>query len=219
MEAMEDDSVELKDDHNHNYCASSSSSKVRLYLSSQLSAPQPVCAALPGGEPGTRRGKQRSGSSSTAAGSKFMDSDSGSESSEVSETDCSAAPAAVEGKFTLDSTSKFRKLVFLQGLRSCSRPAARPRPDAPVCQAFSLLQAAVYRVNNITSCPLLPLVPLSFKCNGRRRLPEKPLAKPGEGDRPSADSEPHRPHLCVVCTDIQVSHSWRTVIVHTSVRK
>ncbi|CAK6962464.1 CDK2-associated and cullin domain-containing protein 1 [Scomber scombrus] len=107
MEAMEDDSVELKDDHNHNYCASSSSSKVRSYLSSQLSAPQPVCAALPGGEPGTRRGKQRSGSSSTAAGSKFMDSDSGSESSEVSETDSSAAPAAVEGKFTLDSTSKF----------------------------------------------------------------------------------------------------------------
>lgn len=125
---MEDDSLSIKDDHNHNYCASSSSGKVRSYRSSQLSGvttvPQPVCPAVPGGEPGTRRGKLWTGS--TAAASKFMDSDSGSESSEVSETDCSAAPAAVEGKFTLDSTSKFRKLTFLQGLMSCRHPAARP---------------------------------------------------------------------------------------------
>nr|XP_033468368.1 CDK2-associated and cullin domain-containing protein 1 [Epinephelus lanceolatus] len=106
MEAMEDDSLEIKDDHNHNYCASSGS-KVRTYLSSQLSdgsaVPQPACTPATGGEPGSRRGKLRSGST---GGSKFMDSDSGSESSEVSETDSTAPPAA-EGKFTLDSTSKF----------------------------------------------------------------------------------------------------------------
>ncbi|XP_049926597.1 CDK2-associated and cullin domain-containing protein 1 [Epinephelus moara] len=106
MEAMEDDSLEIKDDHNHNYCASSGS-KVRTYLSSQLSdgsaVPQPACTPAPGGEPGSRRGKLRSGST---GGSKFMDSDSGSESSEVSESDSTAPPAA-EGKFTLDSTSKF----------------------------------------------------------------------------------------------------------------
>lgn len=108
MEAMEDDSLDIKDDHNHNYCASSSN-KVRTYLSSQLSdvttVPQPACPPVPGGgEPAPRRGKLWSGST---AGSKFVDSDSGSESSEVSETDSTAPPAAAEGKFTLDSTSKF----------------------------------------------------------------------------------------------------------------
>ncbi|KAI9533724.1 CDK2-associated and cullin domain-containing protein 1 [Dissostichus eleginoides] len=107
MEDMEDDSLDTKDDHNHNCCASSSS-KVRTYLRSQLSGvatvPQPACPLVPGGEPGTRRGTLWSGST---GGSKFMDSDSGSESSEVSETDCTAPPAAVEGKFTLESTSKF----------------------------------------------------------------------------------------------------------------
>ncbi|XP_030012128.1 CDK2-associated and cullin domain-containing protein 1 [Sphaeramia orbicularis] len=106
MEAMEDDSLELKDDHNHNYCASSS--KVRTYLSSQLSdvttVPQPVCSPVPVGD--SRRGKLRSG---TTGSSKFMDSDSSSESSEVSETDSGAPPAAAaaEGKFSLDPTSKF----------------------------------------------------------------------------------------------------------------
>ncbi|AWP14320.1 putative myopalladin [Scophthalmus maximus] len=109
MEAMEDDSLDVKDDHNHNYCASGSGGKVRSYLSSRLShaasVPQPACPPVPAGEPATRRGKQCSG---RTAGSKFADSDSGSESSEVSETDCTAPPAAaVEGKFTLDSTSKF----------------------------------------------------------------------------------------------------------------
>lgn len=111
MEDMEDDSVDIKDDHNHNYRASSSS-KVSTYLSSQLSGvstvPQPVCAPVSGGEPGARRGKLWSGSTRE---SKFLDSDSGSESSEVSENDCTAPPAAVEGKFTLDSTSKFRKFA------------------------------------------------------------------------------------------------------------
>ncbi|XP_037321277.2 CDK2-associated and cullin domain-containing protein 1 [Pungitius pungitius] len=106
MEAMEDDSF---DDHNHNYCASSgggssssssSSSKARTYPRSQLS--DVTCPPVPGGEPATRRGKHLPSST----GSKFMDSDSGSESSEVSETDCTVPPTA-EGKFSLDSTSKF----------------------------------------------------------------------------------------------------------------
>ncbi|KAK2922110.1 CDK2-associated and cullin domain-containing protein 1 [Channa argus] len=104
MEAMEDDSLDLKDDHNHNYCASS---RARTHLSSQLSdvttVPQLVCPSVMG-EAGARRRKLWSGSS---GGSKLMDSDSGSESGEVAETDCRAPPSAVEGKFTLDSTSKF----------------------------------------------------------------------------------------------------------------
>lgn len=45
----------------------------------------------------------------------------------------------------------------------------------------------------------------SSECHGRRRLPEEPLAKSGKGNRPSSHSEPHRPHLCLVCTDIQVN--------------
>lgn len=111
MEAMEDDSLDVKDDHNHNYRASGSN-KVRTYLSSQLSeistVPQPVCATVPVGEAGTRQGKLWSGAT---GGSKFMDSDTGSESSEVSETDSTAPGAASEGKFALDSTSKFRKFT------------------------------------------------------------------------------------------------------------
>ncbi|CAG6017807.1 CDK2-associated and cullin domain-containing protein 1 [Menidia menidia] len=107
MEAMEDESLDVKDDHNHNYYGSANS-KVRTVLSSQLSdvttVPQSVCPAVPGGEPGPRPGRLRS--SSTGA-PKFLDSDTGSESSEVSETDCTAVPANVEGKFTLDSSSKF----------------------------------------------------------------------------------------------------------------
>ncbi|XP_026165907.1 CDK2-associated and cullin domain-containing protein 1 isoform X2 [Mastacembelus armatus] len=107
MEAMEDDSLDLKDDPNHNYCAGSSS-KVRSYIGSHLSdvttAPQSVCTSASGGESGARRVTLRPGS---GAGSKFMDSDSGSESSEVSEADRTAPPAAVEEKFTLDCASKF----------------------------------------------------------------------------------------------------------------
>ncbi|TKS85284.1 CDK2-associated and cullin domain-containing protein 1 [Collichthys lucidus] len=98
--------VNIKDDHNHNYCASSSS-KVRTYLSSQLSdaaaVPQPVCLPVPGGEPATRRGKVWSGSS---GGSKFLDSDSGSESSEVSETDCTAPSAAVLNAMAVEDYRK-----------------------------------------------------------------------------------------------------------------
>lgn len=104
----------MEDDHNHNYCSSSSGArKVRTYLSSQLTdattVPQPVCLPVSSQEElATGQGEVWSSSS---GGSKFMDSDSGSESSEVSETDCAAPSAVAEGKFTLDTTSKFRKLV------------------------------------------------------------------------------------------------------------
>lgn len=111
MEAMEDDSLSIKDDYNHNYC-SSGGSKIRSCPSSQLSdataVPQPACVPVPGGEGGIRRGKVWSVGS---GGPKFMETDSGSESSEVSETDCASLSASAEGKFTLDTTSKFRKLV------------------------------------------------------------------------------------------------------------
>ncbi|XP_037829508.1 CDK2-associated and cullin domain-containing protein 1 [Kryptolebias marmoratus] len=102
---MEDDAVDVKDDHNHNYCGSGGS-KVRL--SGVTTVPPPDAPATgSGGEPNSRRGNARSGGS---AGSKFMDSDTGSESSEVSEADFTAAAAAgnnTEGKFSLGSTSKF----------------------------------------------------------------------------------------------------------------
>lgn len=108
MESMDEDSLDIKDDHNHNYC--SSNEKVRTYVSHQLSdlstVPQPVCTPVPGGEAGVRR---RQMWSSSTGGSKFVDSDSGSESSEVSESDCTAPSAVVQGKFSLDGTSKFRK--------------------------------------------------------------------------------------------------------------
>lgn len=123
---MEDDSVNRKDDHNHNYC-SSDSGKVRTYLSSQLpdasAVPQPVCLPVSGEKQVARRGKVWSGSSGA---SKFMDSDSSSESSEVSEIDCSAPSAGVEGKFTLDTTSKFRKFIFKSELRGPVRFWTRP---------------------------------------------------------------------------------------------
>lgn len=107
MEAMEQDSLDIKDDHNHNYCASSSSSSRESRLvSSGLSGaagPQPVCVPGPAGDPGNCRVMLRC----RTAGSKFMDSDSGSESSEVSEVDSAAPSAAGEGKFSLDGASKF----------------------------------------------------------------------------------------------------------------
>uniref|UniRef100_A0A8C6SFH5 CDK2 associated cullin domain 1 n=1 Tax=Neogobius melanostomus TaxID=47308 RepID=A0A8C6SFH5_9GOBI len=112
MEAMEEDSLNslnMKDDHNHNYCASSSSSRdggrlMRGPLSG-AAAPQPMCVPVPkpAGDPQNPTGKVRC----RTAGSTFMDSDSGSESSEVSE-ECSAAPpAAAESKFSFDGASKF----------------------------------------------------------------------------------------------------------------
>ncbi|XP_038140077.1 CDK2-associated and cullin domain-containing protein 1 [Cyprinodon tularosa] len=106
MEAMEDDSSEVKDDHNHNHRRSSGDGKATPALSSQvpggMGVSQPVCSVVPGGEPAMKRGEPWSPS---PCGSKFMDSDSGSDSSEVSETECSAANS--EEKFSLDSTSKF----------------------------------------------------------------------------------------------------------------
>ncbi|XP_020782785.1 LOW QUALITY PROTEIN: CDK2-associated and cullin domain-containing protein 1 [Boleophthalmus pectinirostris] len=100
MDAMEEDSLDIKDDHNHNYCASSSRDARFMRGPPRAGAPQPLCVPEPAG---SSRGKVRC----RTAGSKFMDSDSGSESSELSE-ECSAAPpAAGEGKFSLDCASKF----------------------------------------------------------------------------------------------------------------
>lgn len=100
MEAMEDDSLDAGDDHNHNHCAGGGG-KVRPFLRGQLSeassVPQPAGAAVQGAQPGK-------GTTSRLAG---LDSDTGSESSEVSEADSAAPPAAAEGKFTLDASSKF----------------------------------------------------------------------------------------------------------------
>lgn len=128
MEAMEDDGPNSKDDHNHNYCPSGGG-KVRTYVSSQLSdaaavVKQSVRLPVSAQEQVARRGKVWSG---TAGGSKFMDSDSSSESSEVSELDGSApSGSSGEGKFTLDTTSKFRKLVVF-----CSESELSARPKCP----------------------------------------------------------------------------------------
>ncbi|XP_077437501.1 CDK2-associated and cullin domain-containing protein 1 [Vanacampus margaritifer] len=95
MEAMEDDSSDVKDDHNHNYCAGSSSSKVQTCSSSQ------IC------DGGSAR---RSFVCRSASGSQFMDSDTGSECSEAGDdTECATpAVASAQNKLTLDSASKFR---------------------------------------------------------------------------------------------------------------
>ena len=125
MEDMEEDTLELNDDHNHNYCPCSAN--VHSYLRRQLSdVPQPlpyssspVTGVQRGGGGGEQRGEPGCGggaklcSFGSTGGAKFMDSDSSSESSEVSETDCSpaaaATAAAAAGKFTLNSSSKFGK--------------------------------------------------------------------------------------------------------------
>lgn len=131
MEAMEDDSPNRKDDHNHNYCPSGGG-KVRTYVRSQLSdaaaaVKQPVCLPVSAEEQVARRGKAWSG---TSGGTKFMDSDSSSESSEVSELDGSApSGSSVEGKFTLDTTSKFRKFMCF-GFKSELSASARPKCPA-----------------------------------------------------------------------------------------
>lgn len=100
---MEDD---VKDDHNHNYCGNKGSRKVQM--SAVTTVPPPACpAAVSGGEPKSRRGRPRSGGS---VGSKLMDSDTGSEGSEVSEADVTLTAAAnTEGTFCPGSSSKFRK--------------------------------------------------------------------------------------------------------------
>lgn len=103
---MEEDSLNIKDDHNHNYCASSSSRDGGRFLRAPLSgaaAPQPMCVPEPVGDSRLSSGKVRC----RTAGSTFMDSDSGSESSEVSEECSTAPPAGGEGKFSFDCASKF----------------------------------------------------------------------------------------------------------------
>nr|XP_057920223.1 CDK2-associated and cullin domain-containing protein 1 [Doryrhamphus excisus] len=112
MEAMEDDSSDVKDDHNHNYRASSSGggNKIQTYLSSRISEGttlhQPVSSSAPKGDLDSAGG---SSVSRGTDGSKVMDSesDSGSECSEAGETDRPTATAAsAEGSFTGESTSK-----------------------------------------------------------------------------------------------------------------
>lgn len=99
MEAADGDTFITKDDHNHNY-RSSRNSKVSL---DSRAVPQAVCGpVLMGEEPDTQRGKVWT--------VDLGGSDSGSESSEASETDCTGLPATAEEKFTLDSTPKLRKL-------------------------------------------------------------------------------------------------------------
>uniref|UniRef100_A0A3P9IHM7 CDK2 associated cullin domain 1 n=1 Tax=Oryzias latipes TaxID=8090 RepID=A0A3P9IHM7_ORYLA len=97
MEAMEFDSLDVKDDHNHNYCGSGA--KVRRFLSETGSE---VCPTTQNRERPTARWKVRPG---TAGGSRLMDSDTDSESSEVSDADCPGSPAAK--KVSPDSSSKF----------------------------------------------------------------------------------------------------------------
>lgn len=101
METRDGDTFVVKDDHNHNY-RSTRSNKVLL---DSKAVPQAICGPVQmGEEPQAQRGK--------AWTVDLGGSDSGSESSEVSETDCVAMAAMAEGKFTLDSTPKLRKLVY-----------------------------------------------------------------------------------------------------------
>lgn len=121
MEAMEDDSSDVKDDHNHNYCAGSSSG-AQTCSSSQLcdttTLHQPICLAVTGRKVGPAR---RSLLCRSASGSEFMDSDSGSECSDAGgETECATpAAASAQDKFTLDSSSKFRKSTFSSTRTHC----------------------------------------------------------------------------------------------------
>lgn len=132
MEAMEDDGPDSKDDHNHNYCPSGGG-KVRAYASSQPSeaaagVKQSVRLPASAQEPVARQGNVWSGT-----GLKSMDSDSSSESSEVSELEGSAPPGSSgEGKFTLDSTSKFRKLVCFSSWKRTECEADMSRSTRPV---------------------------------------------------------------------------------------
>ncbi|KAF6725654.1 CDK2-associated and cullin domain-containing protein 1 [Oryzias melastigma] len=103
MEAMEFDSLDVKDDHNHNYCGSSGA-KVRRFLGGRLSGSE-VCPTTQDRERTTGRWKVRPG---TAGGSRLMESDTDSESSEVSDADSPGSPAAnAERKVSPDPTSKF----------------------------------------------------------------------------------------------------------------
>lgn len=101
MESRDSDTFVVKDDHNHNY-RSTRSSKVLL---DSKAVPQAICGPVQMGEEAhVQRGKVWT--------VDLVGSDSGSESSEVSEADCTAMSAMAEGKFTLDSTPKPGKLVL-----------------------------------------------------------------------------------------------------------
>lgn len=100
METRNGDAFVTRDDHNHNY-RSSRNSKVLL---DSRADPQAVCGpVLMGEEPDTHRGKVWS--------VDVGGSDSGSESSDVSEPDCASVSTTADGKFTLDSAPKLRELV------------------------------------------------------------------------------------------------------------
>lgn len=104
MEDMEEESLAINDDQNHNYCVDSHGGNVHAYLRSQLlDIPQPIPLSSVIGVEERVHGKR---CSSGTNGSKFMDSDSSSESSEVSEID-SFTSSASAGKLTLNSASKF----------------------------------------------------------------------------------------------------------------
>lgn len=92
MEARGGDAFILKDDHNHNY---------RSSRSSKVSGDSRAAPGLLGREADTQRGKVWT--------VDLGGSDSSSESSEVSETDCTALSATAEGKFTLESAPKLRE--------------------------------------------------------------------------------------------------------------
>ena len=119
MEDMEEDSFDLLDDHNHNYCENGT----HLYLRTKMSdapQPQPVSPV-----PLMLRDHEKVCSSSTS-NSKLMDLDSSSESSsEISDID-SHASSALAGALTLNSASKFRKFVASTDDGIASKPTSFP---------------------------------------------------------------------------------------------
>ncbi|XP_061766816.1 CDK2-associated and cullin domain-containing protein 1 isoform X1 [Nerophis ophidion] len=107
MQSMEDDSPDVTDDHNHNYCVSSNQSSLTSQLSGVRAPHHPATLIASRGELNFVR---RSSRPRRTGGSEFMDSDSFSSecSEEEEDTDCATATAAsAEGKSTPDLTSKF----------------------------------------------------------------------------------------------------------------
>lgn len=113
MERRDGDTFVVKDDHNHNY-RSIRSSKVLL---DSKAVPQAICGPVQTGEPDAQRGEVWT--------VDLGGSDSGSESSELSETDCAAMSAMAEAKFTLDSAPKLRELVCSYIFVPCAKAGAR----------------------------------------------------------------------------------------------
>lgn len=110
MESGDGDTFVVKDDHNHNYRSTRSS---KVFLDSKAVAQAIFGPEQMGEEPDAQRGDVWT--------VDLGGSDSGSESSEVSETDCTAMSATAEGKFTLDSTPKPRKLVCRYTCLMCEK--------------------------------------------------------------------------------------------------